>query len=256
MALKDDNRSHVVTRYQHQVTSAEADMYGSLRAGALVNLLIQAAIVSADSLGFGLAYLRKNQLFWVLSRLSLILDRDVKWQENITIETWPRDIDGLQYLRDFVVRDTEENIIGRATSAWLCIDMNRKRPVKLNDENTSAFNQLSDRLAHIHSPEKLSPVTGEWDEKKVIEPAYSDFDLNGHVTTTRYIDWCMDSFTRQFHAINRFREMEINFIKEILPEEQVSLERFGTNGVTQIQGTLSDEKISFIVRVSFEKRQK
>jgi len=53
------------------VTTADADCYGRLRPGAMVNYMLQAAVASADEMGFGLAFLRKNKLYWVLSRFNL-----------------------------------------------------------------------------------------------------------------------------------------------------------------------------------------
>ena len=69
------------------VTSAETDMYSRLRLGALVNMLIQAAIISADNLGFGLTSILENKLFWVLRGLTLKIERPVKWYEEVTVET-------------------------------------------------------------------------------------------------------------------------------------------------------------------------
>lgn len=39
----------------------------------------------------------------------------------------PKTIEGTLYLRDFIVRDKDENIIARATSGWLAIDIRNKK---------------------------------------------------------------------------------------------------------------------------------
>ena len=65
---------------------------------------IQAAIDSADLLGFGFVNLHPQKLFWVLSRFSIELERPVKWQEKITIQTWPKGMDRFFYLNHFPAR--------------------------------------------------------------------------------------------------------------------------------------------------------
>ena len=59
----------LVTRYR--ITSADCDIHARLKPSALLGFMIQSAIDSADRMGFGFRDLRKQKLFWVLSRLSL-----------------------------------------------------------------------------------------------------------------------------------------------------------------------------------------
>jgi len=84
------------------VTSADTDMFGRLKLSVLANYLIQSAISSADKLGFGLKYLRKEKLFWVLHRLTINIEKQLKWYDEIEVETWPKTVEGLLYIRDFV----------------------------------------------------------------------------------------------------------------------------------------------------------
>ncbi len=54
-------------------------------------------------------------------------------------------------------------------------------------------------------------------------PQYFDFDMNKHVTSSRYIDWMMDSLSMEFHKNNYPTELSINFLKEVLPNESVTV---------------------------------
>jgi medium-chain acyl-[acyl-carrier-protein] hydrolase len=150
------NERELCYRLTHTITSSETDMEARLRLGALVNLLIQAAIGSADRLGFGFGGIREQQLFWVLSRLTLEIDRPLGWHETIEIETWPKTTEGLLYLRDFLIRDENQEIIGRATSGWLAIELESKRPRKVSSENEIYFTALKDKHG-------LQPYPKSWD---------------------------------------------------------------------------------------------
>jgi medium-chain acyl-[acyl-carrier-protein] hydrolase len=217
------NEKDLTTTLNFTVTSAETDMYARLRLGAMVNYLIQAASDSADRLGFGYGGIRRQNLFWVLSRLTVEIYRPVKWHEDVEVETWPKTVERVLYLRDFIVRDSEREIIARSTSGWLAIDLETRRIKKIEGIEAEHFTHLKDKHALPDTPGKIHPVDGG--EKFEIRAGYFDIDLNGHVTTTRYIDWMMDTFDPEFHRNNFPRKLSLNLMKETMPGESISLVR-------------------------------
>ncbi len=216
----------IILHLPFKVSSADTDMHALLRLGSLVNLLVQAAINSADSLGFGFGGLRQQKLFWVLSRLTVEIEKPFAWYQSGEVETWPKDLDKILYLRDYFIRDSEQQIVAKATSGWLAVDLATKRP-KTFDGDISIFNRLKDKHALTTVPEKLFPVKGG--ETSEIKPTFFDFDLNGHVTTTRYIDWMMDTFPVDFHKNNYPKKLSINFLKETMPDETIRLTKQTNN---------------------------
>ena len=222
--------------YADTITTAETDMRSRLRVGGLVNLLIQAAICSADSLGFGFANLRERQLYWVLRSLTLEVERPLMWREAVQVETWPKDVDGIQYLRDFVVRDASGAVVARATSSWLAIDIASKRPKRVTGREAEYFIFLKDKHAIAQHPEKLEfAVAGE---PTAVQPTFFDIDLNGHVTTTRYIDWMMDTFAPAELLEAYPSKVSVTFLRETLPTDRVELRRMASgNGSVLFEGT-------------------
>jgi len=233
------------------VTSADTDMFRRLRPGGLVNFLIQAAIQSADSLGFGFGGLRKQHLIWVLSRLTLDVYRPPEWYESLEVETWAKDVEKLIYLRDFIVRDGKKQEVARATSGWLAIDLQTRRPKKLEGVEAEIFEQLRDRHGLERSPLKL---TGTRDGQLFeIQPAYFDFDLNRHVTSTRYIDWMMDTFSVDFHEKHYPGHLSVNYMKETRPGETLRIYRDQEGEGSYLFEGINDHagKPSFRGRVDF-----
>lgn len=207
-----------------EVTSADTDFYKRLKLGSLLNYLIQSAVSSAEKLGFGFENLNEVKLFWVLSRMNIKIEKPVYWGENLVVETWPRDIDRLLYIRDFIVKNQKGDIVATATSSWLAIDLVTKRP-KVVDKNISEiFTSLKDKYGIKEYADKL-PKVNEGINKE-ISTSYFDLDLNRHVTSTRYIDWMMDSFELDFHKNKYPNELQINYMKETLPGEQILLNHF------------------------------
>ena len=234
-----------------QITSADTDMYMRVKLGGVVNLLIQSAINSAESLGFGFKGLRKQQLYWVLSRLTVEIYHPITWNQEVEVETWPKTIEGLLYMRDYIIRDKSQNIIARATSGWLAIDSETKRPKLLDGIEAEMFVHLRDKHALKELPEKL-PTTTEGDAYDV-QSSYYDFDLNRHVTSTRYVDWMMDTYSIDFHLNHYPKRLSINFMKETLPGDSINIIR-GTQDDLQynFEGTNHAQKtVAFRGKIDF-----
>lgn len=222
------NENNLASSAAYRVISANTDMYSRLRPSALLGFLIQSAIDSADNLGFGFGSLREQHLFWVLSRMTVELDETPLWNDTIEIETWPRDIERILYRRDYLIRKNG-NIIGRATSSWLAIDLKSKKLSKVSEGEEWKFVTLRDKKAIEAAPAKLNAVSGA--DCCTIETQYNDFDLNGHVTSTRYLEWAENSMDTAFYKSNVCRGFSVNYIKETLPGENLGASfEFAENG--------------------------
>jgi len=54
-------------------------------------------------------------------------------RENITIKTWSRGLKSFKAFRDFEVYK-DGKMIAHATSFWFCVDIKRKRVIKIPEE--------------------------------------------------------------------------------------------------------------------------
>jgi len=213
----------LVLRYTFNVTTADCDMNARLRVGGLVNFLVLAAINSADTLGFGYEGLRGQQLFWVLSRMTIEIYKPLKWYDKAVVETWPKDVSGLLYLRDFVVRNQLGEIVAKCTSGWLAIDIQSKRPRKVEEKFSYIFDRMKEKHALEQLPEKLGPVT-EGDSFE-LKTTWFDLDVNKHVTSSRYIDWMVDTLPVDLLVGHYPRRISINYLKETMVGEPIRIIR-------------------------------
>ena len=219
----------LVLEFAFDVTTADCDMFARLRPGGLVSFLIVAATRSADELGFGYEFLSRHHLYWVLSRMTIEICRPLLWGDKAVVITWPKDVDGLLYLRDFEVKDQNGEMVARATSGWLAMDMDSKRPRKVEDKFSYMFDQMKDKST------------------------WFDFDLNKHVTSSRYIDWMVDNLPTDV-LINRYPvSLSVNYLKETMLGEvttlTVAMEPVGSylfEGISRVA-----EKPSFRGRIEF-----
>jgi acyl-ACP thioesterase len=150
-----------------------------------------------------------------------------------------------------LVRDAAGAVTAKATSGWLAVDLAARRPKKVSGTEAEAFTRMKDYHALKEPPEKIPGIkTGEtWK----VRTAYFDIDLNRHVTATRYIDWMMDTFSPDFHQNRYPKTVSVNYIKETLPGEEITLLRRGNGEESFLfQGVKSSNgDVSFRGRIEF-----
>ena len=247
----DNPPQELALEYIFDVTSADCDMNARLRPGGLVSYLIVAATKSADTLGFGYEFLSRHHLYWVLSRMTVEILRPLKWGEKAVVVTWPKDVDGLLYLRDFEIKNQSGELIARATSGWLAIDADSKRPRKVEDRFSYMFDLMKNRHAMQQKPDKLVAVTNG-DVYEIIS-SWFDLDLNKHVTSSRYIDWMVDKLPVDVLTCQYPVGLSVNYLKEIVLGETTRLTVSSEpDGTFQFEGVgAAGERPSFRGKILF-----
>jgi medium-chain acyl-[acyl-carrier-protein] hydrolase len=239
-----ENHIPSVLQEEFPVTSADTDHTRRLKVSALVNMFIQIAWHHAEKLGFGIDFLHENGLVWMLSRLHLKLGFQPSWNEKVVASTWPKGIRRLFYMRDLLFQSAEENEIVRGTSEWLMIDIHARRPRLYQPEN-NIFRQNLDKHALTGEVEVLEmpAFQPELFDRRVL---YSDIDLNHHLTTTRYIDFIMDTFSPEFIATHPPKELVLNFMREIPFNTEIKIRRYtNENECSFFEFAAPDDKTIF-----------
>ncbi len=200
--------------HSHEITvhSYEIDFKSRLNIFSLFNYFQEIAWEHAGILHFGLEDLSKRNLFWVLSRVRVEIERLPLWNEKIKLVTYPRGIDGLFALRDYEIYDSNNNRIISASSSWLILSSENRRPVRLTDLDLPFL--PNDRKALPTNASKIEAVAGSLINTDALTVKPSDFDVNYHVNNSRYIEWAIDTFSFEHHKIQELKIVEVNFLAE------------------------------------------
>jgi medium-chain acyl-[acyl-carrier-protein] hydrolase len=197
---------------EYLISSYDVDAKGKASLPTLSKFMQETAYNHADHLEFGYHQLKEKNLFWVLSRLLIKIDKYPEWGDKIQIQTWPSGVERLFAYRDFRILDEQGAIIGAAGTAWLMLDVQKRRPQR-PEELKARIKFLPNQRALEERPAKVpglsNPVEG------VFFPVrYSDLDLYNHVNNAKYIEWILDSFAADMHREFEVTEFEINFLSE------------------------------------------
>lgn len=193
------------------VHSYEIDTTGTASIKSICNYLQETAGNHADELGVAVDRLSEENRTWVLSRLHVEMDRYPRWREELEIETWPSGENGLLATREFILSSADGDELGRATSAWLIIDIDRRRPVRIPDYVSEI--RLPDRERVLPETEEL-PSMEDPDLEATFRVRHSDLDLNAHVNNVHYAEWALETLPDNILDAYRATSLEIQYRAE------------------------------------------
>ncbi len=204
------------------IQAHEVDFTNRLKIDSLFILLQDTAASHADILNLGYKSLIEYNFAWVLSWAKVEIENPPNFGDEIRIKTWPKKKYKLYSLRDFYIYNNEQ-IVCKATTAWLPINMKSKRIIDTSDlpapinyqENESAINELPNKITEQNDSEFIF-------NKKM---RYTDIDLNQHVNNIKYIELVMDSFSKEQYEKSRLKSIAINFVSECKYDDEVEIYR-------------------------------
>jgi acyl-ACP thioesterase len=217
----------------YQIYPKDSDYKKDIRPGALINYFIQSSWLHAEELGFGYSHLLKDGIGWVLSRFHIVIDKMPGWPGEFRLETWPKGIDRILYLRDAEVFDSKNNRLAILTSSWLVIDMETKRP-RRSLPQADSFTGLKVRDA-IEEPARGLEFSGTTAYSEQYKVRYNDIDVNEHLTTYRYIDFVFDTYDIDFLNTHTPREITVNFLKEVPYGADLIMKRIEDSNIHQFE---------------------
>lgn len=172
--------------------------------------------------GVGWDVLQQEELFWVLSRLHISVKQYPLWEEKIKINTWSNGLQGLMAIRHFQVLDNQGNELVRAISSWVMVSSQTRRIVRA-DEYMRDF-PLNDVWLFDNAPGKIDALSSPLNKGN--NPVqFTETDMNFHMNNVSYIERIMNSYDFDFLTKNRIHEFEINFLKEAVPGDNLSVEQ-------------------------------
>ena len=153
-----------------------------------------------------------NGQAWVLAFLRLRVHRYPDWHDTLTIETWPSGLDRLYATREFILSD-ERGECARATSAWLVIDTERRRPLRPPAELYDIDTPDRPPALNVDRTKMEVPDTTPVHER-TFRVRYHDLDLNRHVNNVRYVEWATETLPAEWLDSHVLRDLTLEFRAE------------------------------------------
>jgi acyl-ACP thioesterase len=207
----------------YKIRSYHTGPRGRATLPALCAFMQESAWNHARHLGLGFIHLQSRGCFWVLSRQKIQIYRYPEWGETIRVLTWPSGRDRLYWYRDFRILGRDSTPVGLASTVWLILDIQTRRPVKTGTFQTGSI--LTEGAPVFSRPPEKIRSGDALEEAGQVQVSYSDLDVNGHVNNIRYIQWIGDALPPAFLRNHSLSCLTINYLNEVRDGETVRIVR-------------------------------
>lgn len=241
--------------YQEQlaIKSYQTNQYGEASIASLFDILIEAAWAHAQVMDWGYESLKNNQLFWVLSRMYFQVEKYPAWQDQITLSTWSAGTDGVYAYREYLVENEKGEVILRASSAWLILDMENHRIFRLSEYRTT-FPKHVDAGA-CRAPRRIKAEVHP-ENLKYFPVLFSELDINQHFNSVKYVERVLDDFGIDFLNNHEPAELEVNYLKEGVAGDLIAVTRTQISESESLNGLVreSDGADLCVMRIGWRAR--
>jgi len=203
----------------YQIRSYEVDCRHRLSVFSIFNFMQEAASRHAEALGVSIQQLLSENYTWLLSRLKIQIASFPVWKDQIQISTWPSGAQRLFALRDFELQDKDNQAAAAAVSAWLVLDVQKRRPVRIGPF-VERLRPLEGEHILPDTLDKLPGLEFRTHEKKFVV-RYRDLDINQHVNNVSFVEWLVESIPVRVLNTSVLAELEINFLAEAFYEDHI-----------------------------------
>lgn len=175
--------------YDTKVGFSQVDTDKLMKMESLTALFQDVTCFQGEEIGVGFDYLEPKKQAWILNSWQIDVKRFPKFNEKITVGTFPTGFKSFIGTRNFVVLDENKERIIMANSIWTFMDMEKMRPAKVEEEFIQKY-VLEEALPMDYSARKiLLPDTEDWAKtsKEPLKVGEYHLDSNMHVNNGQYV---------------------------------------------------------------------
>lgn len=173
-----------------KVLHSECDPWDRMTPGAVLRRVQEMSTAHCDSIGMDEAHYEKTHTAFMLSRISLQVQRIPMLREPVRIQTRAYGMHRAVYQRVTTLYGADGQVLCEADSRWVLVDTQTRHILRAEPEGfDSPFMDMPGAEEHdMGMPKKIEgpAQTGQF------TASYSLCDRNGHMNNTRYADVVCD----------------------------------------------------------------
>lgn len=204
---------------KYEIHYYEVDAKLRCKLSSIIDFIGDIGTQQSESLGGGIEFCAKNSCAWVFYKDDIKIYRYPIFGETITINTQPIGFKKFYGLRKYTIMDAKNNLIGEASALFFLIDINKRRPTRIQEEQYEMYGVDGD-VDYDISMDRIEKLDqGQYNKQFNIR--YSDIDSNNHVNNVKYVEWAIEAVP--LGVINNYsiRRIKIIFEKETVYGESI-----------------------------------
>ena len=184
--------------FPSRVRYSEIDSESKLTIAALLDFFQDCSSFHSEDIGLGIAYLKEQNLGWVLNSWQIEIDRYPDFGEVVTIGTFPYHFKAFLGYRNFFLQDQEKRMLAKANSIWTLMDLEKMTPVRPPQKMVDGY-VLFDRLEMEYLDRKIiipPEMEPEFVYESILVKAHH-IDTNHHVNNGQYVRMALEYLPKE-----------------------------------------------------------
>lgn len=219
------------------------DRYGRIHPAVVLDIFQDIATLQANDVGIGHDEMLEKGVFWAVARMKYEVLREPVQGSVVSASTWPHSPSHFSFMRDYLMADEDGAALIKATSEWVLIDAENRELASVKDAIDLTDFETLEKRAFAKKPRKIKTFPIEGSPRRIVVPAYSDIDLNGHMNNARYAYFAVDTMGDE--GDRAIRSFQIDYRVEALEGEELRLYERDDEDTVTIVGMNPEGKISF-----------
>ncbi|MGL4453270.1 MAG: acyl-[acyl-carrier-protein] thioesterase [Sarcina sp.] len=205
----------------YRIKFYDLDKHMNCKVSNLINYMWDVVVAQSEYQGETEGTHIQKSLAWMLLKYDIKINEYPKVNDVITADTVVKGVKKFYGYRTHSIRNNEGKTLVDVTSNAILVDLDKRRPTKVNDEQREVYGLVGDyedntKLDDLANVEKV-------DIEKVYEVRHSDIDLNGHMNNVIYIERAMDSMPNDIIDEYCISNVKVLFKKESVLSENIKV---------------------------------
>ena len=257
--MKNTDKGYL--HYRHEVTVAvsDTDFNGQIKPSALMGYFQDIAAAHAGLLGLGYDDMMKNNLVWVMIRMSFKVLVSPEIGEPLTIVTFPEKPNAADVNRGYYIYNKAGETVVLGSTKWCALDVDKHKPHRCRqiferfaDADfipTQPFDDANIKLGAIS--ECGAPI----EEPIVYTVQVTDLDKNIHMNNARYGDIIINVCGVEMLQKNSLVRVDVNFMSQLLNGDVYEVFKAQNGDTTFIEAKKAgSDTVVFRARAEWRKR--
>lgn len=198
--------------FQSRVSYDDIDENMLLTLRGAMGHMQEAAILDSSRSGYSIGDVDRTHVVWMLVQWRAKLVGIAKWNDALTVETWPRTMERLKSMRNFEVYGAERQLVAVGESLWVLVNADTGRMTRITPEIAAAYELTEKDVFGVPLPE-VSDGNGMLTYSGSV--ALRDIDTNHHVNNRIYLDYAKEALPPEWRDYP-FREVSVRYRRQLL----------------------------------------
>ncbi len=242
-----DNNAIYEEKFRLRIS--DYDCYDHLTPVAILDLAQDVAGKHADILNIGFDDFMKENHIWILLRTRFEMMKYPPLYSTLKVKTWPREKGRVDFDRDTLITDENDDVICKVQSKWAIVDYKTRRLILPRN-----FEYPIKEICQEKNFETDFKKIDDFDISSLVpyevKCSFSDLDHNGHINNIKYVQYITNILKLDKNYL--IRNLEINYLHELKKDDTLKIYIKQEENVFFAKGIKNEDNI-FLCKIECEK---